>query len=275
MKLDEARAAISRADFAEALRILEEIVTTDSSNSEIWRELGLCYLETRQPDLAIEALNRALRASPDDATAHFLLGHAQGSAGHLEAAAAAYRRALDIEPGHAKAEEFLIRTESLLESREHYRNGLKWLYQHEPGSADLNRSLRELMQSVAIFDGSPARDNLKECAGKLIALKHEVVVSARVTPETERWFRACERGFLCIDAKNWIGAADAYSEALDYRSQDDFVHHALGFCLLETSGPDAAVRAWLRTLELNSEYDFTGFGRISPEKKRGGKHQPG
>lgn len=262
MNLEEARAAISRADFTEALRILTGIVTEGSSNAEAWREMGLCYLETRQPDLALEALNRALHEAPDDAATHFLLGHAYGSTGQLEAAAAAYRRALAAEPGHAKAEEFLIRAESLLESREHFRNGLKWLYQHEAGAAEFNRAVRELVQSVAIFDGSPARENLKECAAKLIELKHEMSVSAPSTSETERWFRACERGYLCIDFKNWAGAREAYGEALDYRSQDAFVHHALGFCFLETGAPEEAVRAWLRVLELNSDYDFTAFGRV-------------
>lgn len=262
MSLEEARDAINRADFAEALRILADVVTENGPSAEAWREMGLCYLETRQPDLAVEALNRALREAPEDAATHFLLGHAHGSTGHLEAAAAAYRRALEAEPGHAKAEEFLIRAESLLESREHFRNGLKWLYQHEPGAGDLNRAVRELVQSVAIFDASPARDNLKECAARLIELKHELIVPAPSTPEIERWFRACERGCLCIDFKNWAGAREAYSEALDYRSQDAFVHHALGFCFLETAGPEDAVRAWLRVLELDTEYDFTGFGRV-------------
>ena len=40
-----------------------------------------------------------------------------------ERAAACYRRALEIDPQHAKAEEFLIKAESLQESREHYRRG--------------------------------------------------------------------------------------------------------------------------------------------------------
>lgn len=262
MSIEEARDAISRADFAEALRILADIVTEGSSSAEAWREMGLCYLETRQPDLALEALNRALNKAPEDAATHFLLGHAYGSTGQLEAAAASYRRALDAEPGHAKAEEFLIRAESLLESREHFRNGLKWLYQHEAGASDLNQAVRELVQSVAIFDGSPARDNLKECAAKLIELKHEMVVPVPSSAETERWFRACERGHACIGFNNWVGAREAYSDALDYRSQDAFVHHALGFCFLETAAPEDAVRAWLRVLELNSDYDFTAFGRV-------------
>ncbi|MGH9435431.1 MAG: tetratricopeptide repeat protein [Terriglobia bacterium] len=261
MNLDEAKNAISRADFPEALRILAELVVEDSGNAEAWRQLGLCYLEMRRPDLALEALTRALRADAEDAGTHFLLGHAYGSTGQLESAAACYRRALEAEPAHAKAEEFLIRTESLLESREHYRNALKWLYQPDPGVEALNQAVRELVQSIAIFDGSPARDNLLECARKLAALQHEMPVPVRATPEIDPWLRACERGYHCVSAKNWVGAQAAYDEALVYRTQDAFVHHALGFCFVESGEAGDAVRAWLRVVELSPQYDFTAFGR--------------
>src|SRR5579884_1615410 len=120
---------------------------------------------------ALEALSRALKYNPADATAHYLLGHAYGSTGQLESAAACYRRALEADPHHLKAEEFLIKAESLLESREHYRSALKLLYLPHPSVDDLNRALRDLVQSIAIFDGSPASDNLRECARMLFERK--------------------------------------------------------------------------------------------------------
>src|SRR5271167_2636090 len=110
-KLNRGIEAVNRADFSSAITMLSEVVVEDSENTEAWRQLGLCYLETAQPDLAIEALTRAVRYDPLHATTHYLLGNAYGSAGQLERAAACYRRALEIDPGHVKAEEFLIRTE--------------------------------------------------------------------------------------------------------------------------------------------------------------------
>lgn len=261
MNLDEARAAISRADFAEAAEMLSELLAADPSNAEAWRELGLCYLEMRRPDLALDALTRSLKADPTSSETNFLLGHAYGSGGQLEPAAACYRRVLEADPGHAKAEEFLIRTESLLESREHYRNALRSLYRSGAAAEDLNRAVRDLVQSVAIFDGSPARDNLRECAQKLLALRKEMPLPVRATTESGPWLKACERGYQCIVYKNWVGAHAAYDEALSYRAQDAFVHHALGVCFAELSLESDAVRAWLRTIELDSHYDFTCFGR--------------
>lgn len=261
-KLDIAREAISRADFPEAIEILCELAAEGGKNAEVWQELGVCYLETRQPDLALEALTRALNSGSGGAMIHYLLGHAYGSTGQLEPAAACYRRALELDPHHAKAEEFLIRAESLLESREHYRNALKLLYSPDPGLDDLNRAIRDLIHSVAIFGNSPARENLRECARKILARKTERVIAFRPDAELDPWFRACERGSYCIHENNWIGARAAYGEALDYRVQDDFVHHSLGFCFVELDEVDDAVRAWLRVLEINPDYDFALFGRV-------------
>lgn len=265
-QLEEARQAIARADFPEAIRVLSELVVDASDNADAWRDLGLCFLETRQPSLAIEALTRAIKIAPGHPAAHLLLGHAYGSSGQLEPAAACYRRVLEADPAHAKAEEFLIRTESLLESREHYRNALKWLYAPEASAADLNRAIRDLVQSIALFDGSPARDNLLECARKLFDLRKnsELPPISGAGP----WKRACERGCYCIESKNWIGAREAFEEALALRARDAFVHHALGFCFAELGGMDDAVRAWLRVIELDPEYDFTSFVRPAGAYRR-------
>jgi len=264
-KLARAKEALSRADFPAAITLLEELLVEPVAEiglAEAWRDLGLCYLETQRPDMALEALTRAVRAAPEDATAHYLLGNACGTLGQLERAAACYRRALEIEPEHGKAEEFLMKTESLLESREHYRTGLSLLYSSEPSAQDLNRSIRELAQSVAIFDGSPARDNLLECARKLLALTTEWPIPMEIPPELEPWAAACERGYHCMRFKNWLGAQAAYQEALGYRVQDPFVHSALAFCFAELGETDEAVRAWLRTLELDPNFDFTRLGHI-------------
>jgi tetratricopeptide (TPR) repeat protein len=254
--------ALGRADFPDAIEKLSEVVAEDASNAAAWRALGVCYLEIRQPDAALTALERALEADPDEADTHYILGNACGTLGRLERAAACYRRALDLDPEHAKAEEFLIRTEALLESRKHYRRGLKLLYAAEPSVQDLNQALRELVQSAAIFDDSPARDNLADCVQRLWAARREVAIAMPPGPGLDGWRRACERGYQCVVAGNWRGARVAYDDALDYRAGDAFVHHALGFSLALLQEPGEAVRALLRTVELDPEYDFTQFGRV-------------
>jgi tetratricopeptide (TPR) repeat protein len=261
-KFNRAMDALTRTDFPAAIELLSDVVVENSANAEAWCQLGICYLETGQFDYALEALSRAAKTDPTHATAHYLMGNAYGSIGQLDTAGACYRRALEIDPAHAKAEEFLIKTESLLESREHYRAGLKLLYSTGPSPADLNAALRDLVQSVAIFDRSPARDNLLECAREIFKSRRELVVPVKMTPELEQWARACERGFQCVHFGNWLGTRAAYEEALNYRVQDAFVHHGLGFSFVELGEPLDAVRGWLRVLELDPNYDFACFGRV-------------
>lgn len=261
-RLARAIEAVGQADFLAAINLLEDLVVEDSANAHAWSQLGVCYLETQRPSDALEALSRAVQAAPMDAHTHYLLGNACGSVGQLDRAAGCYRRALELDPDHAKAEEFLMKAESLIESRDHYRTGLSLLHAQNPSPQDLNRSLRELTLSVAIFENSPARDSLQDCARRLLDLQQEYPILMEITPELQPWAAACERGFQCIRFKNWVGAQGAYEEALTYRVGDAFVHQALGFSFLELGESDNAVRAWLRALELDSHCDFTHFARI-------------
>ena len=261
-RIVKAREALSHADFTSAIFFLEKVVGENPGNAEAWRELGACYLETHQPLRSVEALGRAVRAAPEDATAHYLLGNACGSIGQLERAAGCYRRALELRSSAAKADQFLVQTESLLESRAHYRRGLKWLYSPLLPAQNLNQALRELVQSVVIFHGSPARDNLLECARRLMAQKQEWTRHLELDADMEPWVTACERGYHCLSSHNWAEAQASYYEALHYRAEDAFVHHALGFSVVELGELDTAVRAWLRTIELDPNYDFTHFGRV-------------
>jgi tetratricopeptide (TPR) repeat protein len=261
-RLARALEALGQADFPVAITLLEELAVEDAANGHVWSQLGVCYLETQRPSDALEALSRAVQAAPADAQAHYLLGNACGNLGQLDRAAACYRRALELEPHHGKAEELLMKVESLLESRNHFRVGLSLLYSQIPSTEDLNRALRELILSVAVFEHSPARENLPDCARRLRELHQEWPLALEVTPEFQPWAAACERGFQCMRFKNWAGTREAYEEALNYRAGDVFVHQALGFSFVELGEIDNAVRAWLRALELDSNCDFTHLVRI-------------
>lgn len=261
-RLQQGLDALNRADFLGAIEDLGEVVAEDSANAAAWRALGMCYLEIRQPATALEALERSLQADPEQPDTHYVMGSACGTLGQLERAAVCYRRALELNQDHAKAEEFLIRTEALLESREHYRRGLKLLYTAEPNRDELNQALRELVQSAAIFEASPARESLVDCAQKLLALRREEPAEASANSPSDNWARACERGYQSVLFGNWVGARAAYQDALVYRVRDAFVHHALGFSFLFLGEPEEAVRVWLRTLELDPDYDFTRFQRV-------------
>lgn len=261
-RLADAIDAVGKADFPYAIGVLEELVLEDSDNASAWSQLGVCYLETQRPSDALEALTRAVAADPADAQIHYLLGNACGTVGQLDRAAECYRRALELDPHHGKAEEFLVKVEALLESREHYRTGLGLLYSENPSRDDLNRALRELVLSAAIFENSPARETLPDAATRLLAIQHDSPLALEITPDLQPWAAACERGYQCFRFKNWVGTQAAYDEALNFRVTDAFVHQALGFAFLELGEIDNAVHAWLRAVELDPNCDFTRLVRI-------------
>lgn len=264
-RFEKALEAVHRADYRAAIAILSELVAEEPDNGEAWLRLGTCYLETRELGPAAEALARAVVTDPEGAPGYFFLGTAYGAAGDLERASACFRRSLDIDPGHLHADRHLIQTEALLESRAHYRAGTRLLYSAQPSVGDLNQALRELVESVALYENSPAGDNLQECARRLLVSQRWYTIPVTLTPRLRNWRAACREGYACFERRDWAAARDSYLAALRERCDTAFVHHALGFCFVMTDRIPGAVCSWLRVLELDSGYDFSRFGRLTPE----------
>ncbi len=66
--------------------------------------LGEAALEAREPRLAVEALERLVAASPDDAEGHYLLGRSLRMSNDAEEAESSFRRALELLPSHTDAQ---------------------------------------------------------------------------------------------------------------------------------------------------------------------------
>jgi tetratricopeptide (TPR) repeat protein len=249
--------ALERADFDEAIALFEQAVVTEPESSKAWFQLGVCYLETGHGDEALEALARALHCDPEFADAHYLLGTALGSSGQLDRAAECYRRALAIDPHHAKAEEFLLKTMALIESRGHYRLGMQHVHAPDRAPNWVTLALREFVQSVAIFPQSPARHDLARCVQAILQALAQDPAWERVEDADPIWAAPCRQGHQYLKRGDWDGAVDAYREALRYRDTDAFVYHALGIALFQSRDVDGAVKSWLHVMDLDPDYDFT------------------
>jgi tetratricopeptide (TPR) repeat protein len=268
---EEGLAALAQAEFEQAEEIFGELVTADETNAEAWYHLAVCYLERQRADLAVEALRRALALRPDDAETHYLFGTALGSTGQIDEAAASYRRALALNPAHQKAEEFLIRAESLIESREHFRRALKLLNTApDTGSAKrqmLNEALREMLLSINIFPNSPARDQigsaLSQIAEGIITEGNHHALPFIVTEQTRLWAERYEQACSLIMRRDWMSALAALREALLFRDEDAFVHHAFALTLFEINDLNGALEELTRALELDEHFDLTSLGRLS------------
>jgi Flp pilus assembly protein TadD len=75
--------------------------------------LGLLLLEQGHDDAALSPLARAVELRQDVPAFHNNLGMALEHTGRFRAAAAAYRDALEADPGYAKARQNLTRVEAV------------------------------------------------------------------------------------------------------------------------------------------------------------------
>ena len=101
---------------------------------------------------AIELLQTHVRAYPDDADAHNLLGYSLRQHGRYELAQAAYERALAIEPEHLGAHEYLGQLMFTLGRRERALHHLHTLERLCPGPytpLTLHKNI-EVLSSVGV-----------------------------------------------------------------------------------------------------------------------------
>ena len=111
--LARALEAFGQAEFDDARALLERLLSTRPDHAQAWGTLGICHLETGRPQQGLEALERAVEADPTNADYHYWLGNAAGTLGQLDRAYACYQRALELDPKHVKAGDFLVRTRNL------------------------------------------------------------------------------------------------------------------------------------------------------------------
>jgi len=268
-KFAEAMAALGQADFPSAIERLGEVVAEEPGHSEAWMYLGVCYLETGQGQRALEALERAARAArsndPAAAQIHYLVGVAHGAAGALDRALESFHHALALDPAHQKAEEFRVRTEGLIESRQHYKAALM-LLREKSQTNYAAIALRELLLSLGGFANSPARDELGYCFREVQKNLREKFYEVDPAYAFPPFFEACERGYHAVRLLNWPAAREAYEEAVTMR-EEPFVFHGLALAYMGAGDVENALRFWKEVLERDPVFDLATLGRVRPPAK--------
>ncbi len=91
---------MQRRDYAAVIdqrKIAAEYLPNDP---QLHHRLGISYMRTGRPALAIEHYRQALELNPKLANAHFNLGLALEPLGRVDEAIEHYRRAVQIDPNH-------------------------------------------------------------------------------------------------------------------------------------------------------------------------------
>ncbi|GEM_PF-3130489 len=91
-----ARVSFELGDGERGVELLEQVVSLDPEDAASQTALGLAYLQLGEFGESYRALMAAVASDPERASAHVGLGRLLGMVGDLEAAALAYRTALDL-----------------------------------------------------------------------------------------------------------------------------------------------------------------------------------
>ena len=110
-KIDAALAAAREHQRAgrlpEAIAALRKSIESNPNRAEVYAELGVCLIKSREPAAAAEACRRAIAIDPNLAAAHNNLGACLRFLGLYEEAVAACRKAIEIRPEYAqRADQF-------------------------------------------------------------------------------------------------------------------------------------------------------------------------
>lgn len=144
-----------------------EALDISPHNASLWAEWATLHLELRQPERALEILDRALQVDERYTTTHWLRATAHLQLGQIEAAVSDYDRALAVEPnllpawsGKAKALADLGRFQEAIEASRQAllvapddlitRRNLALLYQR---SGELDLALQEAQAALRVAQG--------------------------------------------------------------------------------------------------------------------------
>ena len=92
-----------QGDYAEAIKILSQLIERNCGNANDYNNRGLAYFQSGQLEQAIADYNRAIQLNPDLAGAYNNRANYYAAKGKLEAAIADYDKTIDLNPVHVRA----------------------------------------------------------------------------------------------------------------------------------------------------------------------------
>jgi tetratricopeptide (TPR) repeat protein len=94
---------LAERSYADAIPLFEKRIAIDSTSAAAFANLGLCYLQTNNPNRGIEMLNAAVRIRPDDVSSRVWLAQALAAQSQWSRAAEEYRAAIAADSANADA----------------------------------------------------------------------------------------------------------------------------------------------------------------------------
>ena len=102
-RLDIAIRLLEQKKMKEAVKLLEEILMDDPTNSIVLYNLGMCYSELGYYDKSIKTLKQSLKYNPDSSNTLTALGYSYILAGNDEKAEEYLKKAVELDPNNIYA----------------------------------------------------------------------------------------------------------------------------------------------------------------------------
>jgi protein O-GlcNAc transferase len=283
----QAAAAYVRGDWVNAEHWCRFILNAEALHFDALSLLGVIAARTRHPVDAADFLGRAVRARPNDATAHNNYGIALKNLGRFDEALRGYERALEIQRDFADAHynrgNVLKELKRFQDALESYERALAI----NPGYAEAHVNRGIALQTIGRVDEALGSYERAIAINRNYAEAHHNrgvalldlgrIDDARVSHE-----RALEikpdyaeahnnRGVVLRELRRLDDALDSYERALEIKPDYAEAHNNRGVVLQELGRLDKALICYARALEIKPDYAgasinqgnaFTGLKRF-------------
>ncbi|HJV88519.1 MAG TPA: tetratricopeptide repeat protein [Noviherbaspirillum sp.] len=221
---------------SEAESICTQVLQVDARNGDALHYLGLIAHERGDCSAAVELIESAIAASPEDPFAYCNLGNALLALGRLEEALCRYARAIELKPDFVAAQyncgSALLDLKRHAQALESFDRALRITPDFPEALGNRGNALRELGRHAEALDSYDRAIKLKPA--------DEIVLN--------------NRGLSLHGLRRFEGAAACFRKALQIRSTYAPAHNNLGNALCELRQFDAAVESYRTALAIQPDY---------------------
>jgi tetratricopeptide (TPR) repeat protein len=234
--LQQALALHQGGQLAQAQTLYDRVLQLQPDNFDALHLSGLIALQSRNPTLAVELIDRALAINPGHADAHVNKANALRKLGQFESALASYDNAIQLRPGHAET---------------HLNRGIAL---KELGKYTL--AISSYDQAIALNPGfisayanrGAALAALNQHESALASFDHAIRLGPGIA------YTHLHRGISLHALGRYPEAAASYREAIALEPANAEAHHNLGISLIQLRQHEAAIASIDRAIALKPEF---------------------